>query len=235
MSKCASDSTRHNSAKASTYPFRPDYSDLIAAVDWARGHTAQASAIAAAAARLVNMRLRRDDALCYTYRPVRNRLACRARSRALQTLPADFCTLISSLGYCRMSLLVLRRAHHHHASCTCAACSARWLVYLCSFPRLACPLAGCFWSMRLCTAPSPEQQGQQQGQLEMPRQHKEQRDGRMPGIGAAAGPAVARILPAAAAEGWQWGSCSSTPHPRHQQGMPLNGDCTSLPTAATPC
>ncbi|KAL4428997.1 hypothetical protein ABPG77_006036 [Micractinium sp. CCAP 211/92] len=50
-------------------PIKPDYSDLIAAVDWARGHTAEASAIAAAAARLVNTQLRRDDALCYTYRP----------------------------------------------------------------------------------------------------------------------------------------------------------------------
>ncbi|KAL4440323.1 hypothetical protein ABPG75_003324 [Micractinium tetrahymenae] len=49
-------------------PVKPDYSDLLAAVDWARQHTAEAAAIAAAASRLVNTRLRRDDALCYTYR-----------------------------------------------------------------------------------------------------------------------------------------------------------------------
>ena len=45
-----------------------EYSDLVAAVEWARAHDSEARAIAEAAAQLVNRRLRRADAECYTMR-----------------------------------------------------------------------------------------------------------------------------------------------------------------------
>ncbi|PSC67835.1 hypothetical protein C2E20_8489 [Micractinium conductrix] len=49
-------------------PINLEYSDLVAAVEWARAHDSEARAIAEAAAQLVNRRLRRADAECYTMR-----------------------------------------------------------------------------------------------------------------------------------------------------------------------
>ena len=49
-------------------PCRPDYSDLVQQVEWARTHDRQAAAIAAEAVLWVNEGLKEEDLKCYLYR-----------------------------------------------------------------------------------------------------------------------------------------------------------------------
>lgn len=146
--------------------FRPDYSDLLAAVDWARGHPDEASAIAAAASRLVNKQLRRQDALCYTHRRVRQRLACRPPRAAHRVwcnpgcrtpLHALQCCSCAALAECLHAPLALQPTHHRDASHAFAssllACLDGLLAAAPSHP------AGCCWSMRLCTVAIHRQKG----------------------------------------------------------------------------